>query len=102
MSPKHARPTSKYAYSVGCAIHVAFSALRARIMAKTHNTAAANASSISPTNPVTRFRPKHEEQCAGHYQREKCVIPIAARLRKRNHRPKYSPCAQEPEADVRW
>jgi hypothetical protein len=31
--------------------------------------------SLSPTNPVTRFPPKQEEQCAGHYQCKKRVIP---------------------------
>jgi len=53
---------------------------------------------ISPTNPVIRLQPKQEHQCAGHSQSKKRVIPKPARLRKRNHQAKYSPCAQEREA----
>ncbi len=53
---------------------------------------------VSPTNSVTRLQRKQKHQCAGHYQCKKRVIPKAARLGKRNHRAKYSLCAQEREA----
>jgi len=58
---------------------------------------------VSPTHAVTRFRPKHEHQQAGHEQRKECVIPKTARLGERNRQAKYSHYFQEQEAgNVGW